>query len=278
MKSTIYTLVATAITCGSAFAQYGTSPVKNDTDFYLGAVISNRVYEEQSKGKLLGSYPDELIVTLDFTWDAQFIEMKMKPTPEALKEMVDKVYLEILKVYPNKHVVLGSLTETGNNDSSLDYMLTTKNAATTVFNNPNLTKENKIYTSEMNVVWNSLLTDEFFFSPEEQAKYNDEDIPVSVNDVDYGRSIRMIIASPKDYELVKEAFNIFANKKESLYKRANAILADASIYLLANGNKSINTLGQSPQEIFNTYVEFMQKPIKREELNTPINFTYSRFM
>lgn len=278
MKKTIFSLVATTLFSFGAFAQLEGFPVKNEKDYFIGAVFSKNQLVNQLEGKPLESYPNQLVVTLTTTTNDELIGMPMRASAEEMKRITDIVYVELTKAEQFESFKSSSITQTSNDNAFLDQFLQTKDAAVKIFNNPNIAKENKLYSAYMERHWSTLHADYFTFSAAEQTKYNAADEPLAISSLTFGRSIKMIVASPKDFTLIKEAFTIFKNKDKNNYKRANAILADATIYLFVNGNKAINTVGQSPQQIYDTYTDYIEKPIERTDLNSPLIFsTYKVF-
>lgn len=269
MKKLINILVGILLTTTSAFSQLSRTRVTNDSDFFLGAIISGQTYEKTKEGKLLGTFEGELTVSSSvFELDIY----KIKSSKEDTKRLSDKIYQLLKDDSQSNSTTITNLHNGYNSNKAIDALFQTENAASTLLSNPNIATENNISVASFSIEYANLIADLPNITQEERAKYNPADKPKMVATLSFGRDIKIIIASPKDDNLIKQAYNLALKDNADDIAKINAILADASIFLFTSGNKPLQTVGKTPYQILRTYFDYIIKPLEPSDFDNPLSF------
>ena len=271
MKKILFTLSIAIGTSLFSQAQIKLKIVKNDSNYYIGSIISGESYKQDYTTEFLGDgiYKPNLSVG-NFAVDAAMgTKVGLKSLQEYIATFRDKVSTGSVNfsfsgLYP---VVQG--------EAQLDKILSTKHAAKQLLNQTDLFTKYKVYASTASVEWFSidsdLPEDGLFLSESELEKISSKE-PVAVTTAGYGRHATLIVASNQEEAQLTKAFKIIVGKDHSQYEFANSILQEAFMAIVTVGNSTVDTMGLNPQQIIEKFVDFMSRPIEDKELLSPIFF------
>lgn len=276
MKKLLFTLSIALCTSFFAQAQIGTAgfkTVKNASNYYIGSVLSGKSYTEDFSTNFLADviYKPELSTSVANTYSLPDTQPGLKALQDYIASFRDKISSS-----GNASFTFSSLAPIGKDPAQLDKLLSTKDAAKKLFNEPNLFSKYKVYYSSASIVWFTIDSD----FPDDGKYVSDEELkkiasldPIAVLSVAYGRTASIIVASNQEEDQLKKAFKIFQNEDQSQYELANSILQDSFMSVVVVGNTPLDTTGLNPQQIIEKYLEYMRSPIEDKELLSPISFT-----
>lgn len=197
---------------------------------------------------------------------------KIKSSKEDTKKLSDKLYQLIKNDSQINSTTITNLHNGYNSNKAIDAFFQTENAASTLLSNPNIATENNISAASFSIEYANLIADLPNITQEERTKYNPADKPKMVATLSFGRDIKIIIASPKDDDLIKQAYNLALKDNADDIAKINALLADASIFLFTSGNKPLQTVGKTPYQILRSYFDYIIKPLEPSDFDNPLFF------